>query len=150
MRRNGCNIVGESSGNNEIIHMYCDGACSGNPGPAGIGVYMEYKGQSKKHKEYIGHATNNIAELKAVQRGLSAITNKDLTVRVYTDSQYAIGMLTQHWKAKKNQQLINDIKKMMKDFSLIRFIKVAGHSGNIGNEICNELAVQAIKGGKSG
>ena len=75
------------------IAMYTDGASSGNPGPAGIGVYLKFGAHEKEISEYIGTATNNIAELTAVARGLSAIKNKTLPVIIFTDSQYVLGLL---------------------------------------------------------
>ncbi|MDO9264821.1 MAG: RNase H family protein, partial [Desulfosalsimonadaceae bacterium] len=54
---------------NAII-IYTDGASSGNPGPSGIGVVMEYGGHEREISNYIGIATNNIAELTAVQTAL--------------------------------------------------------------------------------
>ena len=42
-----------------VIHVFTDGACSGNPGPAGIGAYLVYEQHKKQLSEYIGEATNN-------------------------------------------------------------------------------------------
>lgn len=129
----------------DAIIVYTDGASSGNPGPAGIGVYLKFGGHEKEISEYIGVSTNNIAELKAVERGLQAIKNKKLPVRVYTDSQYVLGLLTLNWKAQKNQEIIIALKALMREFSDIKLIKVKGHQGNPGNEKADQLAVAAIK-----
>lgn len=129
----------------DAIIVYTDGASSGNPGPAGIGVYLQFGGHEKEISEYIGVATNNIAELKAVERGLLAIKNKKLPVRVLTDSQYVLGLLTLNWKAQKNQEIVTALKTLMHEFSDIRLIKVKGHHGNAGNEKADQLAVAAIK-----
>ena len=90
----------------KTIHVYTDGASSGNPGPAGIGVFLRYGAHEREISQYIGVATNNIAELEAIRVGLAEIKNPELPVRVYTDSSYALGLLTQGWKPKKNQDLI--------------------------------------------
>lgn len=129
----------------DAILVYTDGASSGNPGPAGIGVYLQFGGHEKEISEYIGVSTNNIAELKAVERGLQAIKNKKLPVRVLTDSQYVLGLLTLNWKAQKNQEIVAALKALMREFSDIRLIKVKGHQGNPGNEKADQLAVAAIK-----
>lgn len=129
----------------EVITVYTDGASSGNPGPAGIGVYLKFGDHEKEISEYIGVSTNNIAELKAVERGLQAIKNKRLPVRVYTDSQYVLGLLTLNWKAQKNQEIVMALKALMCEFSDIKLIKVKGHQGNPGNERADRLAVAAIK-----
>lgn len=127
------------------IVMYTDGASSGNPGPSGIGVLLLHGENRKEISEYIGFGTNNIAELKAVERGLSAIKNKKLPVRILTDSQYVLGLLSLNWKAQKNQEIVADIKQLMREFSDLKLIKVKGHQGNAGNETADRLAVDAIK-----
>ena len=59
-----------------VVQIYTDGASSGNPGPSGIGVVLIYGSQRKEIGEYIGEATNNIAELLAIQKGLAAVKEK--------------------------------------------------------------------------
>jgi len=127
-----------------VIHVYTDGACSGNPGPSGIGVLLRYGIHEKEISTYIGIATNNIAELEAIRTGLSLIRNTNLTVCVYTDSSYALGLLAKGWKAKKNQELVAGIRKMVSAFKDISFVKVKGHSGDEGNERVDKLATDAI------
>ena len=129
----------------ETIHVYTDGASSGNPGPAGIGIYLQYGMHEKEISQYIGVATNNIAELEAIRVGLAEIKNPELPVRVYTDSSYALGLLTLGWKPKKNQDLVKSIKRVMGKFKDLTFIKVQGHAGNEGNETADRLATGAIK-----
>ena len=53
--------------NQAAIHVYTDGASSGNPGPSGIGILLQYGGHQKEVSRYIGMATNNIAELEAIR-----------------------------------------------------------------------------------
>ena len=127
------------------IVVYTDGASSGNPGPAGIGAVLRYGDRKKEISRYIGMETNNIAELEAIRAALSAIKNKDLPVRLHTDSKYAIGVLTLGWKAKANQELIADIQRLLARFSDIRLIKVEGHAGVPDNELADTLATSAIK-----
>ncbi|MEN8244655.1 MAG: ribonuclease H [Thermodesulfobacteriota bacterium] len=129
----------------ETIHVYTDGASSGNPGPAGIGIFLQYGMHEKEISQYIGVATNNIAELEAIRVGLAEIKNPELPVRVYTDSSYALGLLTLGWKPKKNQDLVKSIKMVMGKFKDLTFVKVQGHAGNKGNEAADRLATGAIK-----
>jgi ribonuclease HI len=128
-----------------IVQIYTDGASSGNPGPAGIGVVLKYGAQRKEISAFIGRATNNIAELLAIQKGLAAVRNKRLPVRVYTDSSYAFGVLTLNWKPKKNTDIIRAIRRQMAAFADLRLIKVRGHHGVVENERADELATSAIR-----
>ena len=128
----------------DCIRIYADGASSGNPGPSGIGVLLRYREHEKEISRNIGLGTNNIAELEAIRTGLLEVKNPDLPVRVYTDSGYAYGLLTLGWKAKKNTELVGDIRMLMKRFKNLTFIKVKGHSGIEGNERADKLATLAI------
>lgn len=128
------------------IHIYTDGACSGNPGPMGIGVVLMADERRKEISEYLGPlGTNNIAELTAILRGLEAVKDRKRPILVYSDSAYSIGVLSKNWKAKANLELIAAIKKELARFASVKFIKVAGHSGIPENERCDELARQAIE-----
>ena len=129
----------------ETIHIYTDGACSGNPGPAGYGAILIYNSHVKEFSEYIGKATNNIAELTAIKIGLEAVKNKNIPVVIYSDSSYSIGVLSNGWKAKKNKELIQEIKSLMLTFESIEFVKVKGHSDNKLNERADKIANLAIK-----
>ena len=131
----------------DVIHIYTDGACSGNPGPAGIGVLLIYNKYRKHLSEFIGNATNNIAELRAIKLGLETIKPKfrNSIIKVYTDSGYCHGLFTKNWNAKKNIELVIDIRSLLVSFNNIEIIKVKGHSDNINNNIADELATNAIR-----
>lgn len=127
------------------IHVWTDGACSGNPGQAGLGVVIVGDGPGHREiSEYLGEATNNIAELTAILRGLEAVSDRTRPVIVYSDSAYSIGLLTQGWKAKKNVALVEQLRALARTFPDLRFVKVAGHSGVALNERVDYLATSAI------
>jgi ribonuclease HI len=132
----------------ETVHVWTDGACSGNPGPMGIGVVVVAGERRKEHGEFLGKGTNNIAELTAIQRGLELVAvlapSKDVPIRVYSDSSYAIGLLAKGWKAKANQDLVAALRDYLRGFRNLRLIKVEGHAGVPENERCDLLARQAI------
>jgi ribonuclease HI len=132
----------------DAVHVYTDGASAGNPGPSGIGVVLRFGKHKKEISRYIGDTTNNVAELEAIRLGLMAVKNTTLPVRVFTDSRYAYGVLTQGWKARKNQNIIESIKKILSKFNNLKFIKVEGHVGIEGNERADFLATSAIKKAK--
>jgi ribonuclease HI len=123
---------------------YTDGACSGNPGPAGLGVVLTEHGARRELSEYLGIGTNNVAELTAILRALEGVGRSAEPMLVHTDSQYAIGVLTKGWKAKANAQLIADIKERMRNFPRLSFVYVKGHAGIPLNERADELARAAV------
>lgn len=126
------------------IHVWTDGACSGNPGPCGIGVVVIDGTDQKEISEYLGEGTNNIAELTAILRGLETVTDRKRPVVVYSDSAYSIGLLTKAWKAKANQALVETLRALTKQFGDLRFVKVAGHAGIPLNERVDLLATSAV------
>jgi ribonuclease HI len=129
----------------DAIHVWTDGACSGNPGRAGLGVVIVGDGPGQREiSEYLGDATNNIAELSAILRGLQAVSDRKRTVIVYSDSQYSIGLLSQNWKAKKNVELVDELRALIRQFADVRFVKVLAHSGIALNERVDQLATGAI------
>lgn len=127
------------------IICYTDGACSGNPGPAGIGIILTYKNHKKEIFEYIGNSTNNIAELTAILRALENINDKNKEIIIYCDSMYSIGVLTKNWKVKANKELVNNIKNLIKTFPNIEILKVKAHENDELNNYVDELAKKSIK-----
>ena len=140
-------VIEEDNKKVNNIVCYVDGACSGNPGPGGIGIVILDGDIKEEISENIGRVTNNIAELYAIKRCLEEIHCDDRNIKIYTDSQYAIGVLTMNWSITANIELIHDIKSIMSFFKNIEFIKISGHTGDINNERANKLAQQASKEG---
>jgi ribonuclease HI len=129
----------------DTVHVWTDGACTGNPGPCGVGVVVIDGKDRQELGEFLGHGTNNIAELTAVLRGLELVRDPQRPVRVYSDSSYSIGVLSLGWKPKVNQELIAEIKERIRDFRDLKFVKVKGHSGIPENERCDQLATGSIR-----
>jgi len=139
-------VRGATNDNNDkdTICIYTDGASSGNPGPSGIGVVIRYQGMQKEISRFIGTATNNYAELEAIRVALEQIKNKNLPVRIFTDSNYAYGVLALGWKARKNRDLIEAIKKNLRRFKDIEICKIKGHADEAGNIRADLLATSAV------
>ncbi|MBX3159365.1 MAG: ribonuclease HI [Deltaproteobacteria bacterium] len=129
------------------IHVWTDGACTGNPGPCGLGVVIVDGEGTRELSEFLGQGTNNIAELTAILRGLEEVADKKRPVVVYSDSQYSIGVLTKNWKAKANVELITELRALLRQFADVRFVKVAAHSGIPLNERVDQLARDSITNG---
>lgn len=137
-------------GADTAVQLWTDGACSGNPGPAGLGVHAEYRGDAFELSEYLGEGTNNIAELTAILRALEVARDRwaGVPIDVMTDSEYCLGLLGLGWKAKANQALVERLKTTFAACPDVLLVKVKGHAGVPGNERADELARQAI-GGRS-
>jgi ribonuclease HI len=129
----------------DTVIVYADGACSGNPGPAGLGIVLIDRNGRRELSAYLGEGTNNIAELTAIMLAADAIEDKRAPVRIHTDSQYAIGVLSKGWKAKANVALIEQVRAALEPFTDLELIYVRGHSGVVLNERADALAVQAVK-----
>jgi ribonuclease HI len=125
------------------VIVYADGACSGNPGPCGIGVVILDGKEREEISEYLGTGTNNIGELTAIIRALERVP-RDRTVIIHSDSSYALGLLGQGWKAKANQDLVERMRKLAAGFRDLRLVKVAGHAGVVENERADALARDAV------
>jgi ribonuclease HI len=128
------------------IVAYTDGASSGNPGPSGIGIVLRFGSHEKEISKPIGIATNNVAELTAIEAALKAIRTTEIPVRLYTDSQYCYGLLSLGWKPKRNQKLVAAVRDMMKRFTDLRILKIEGHVGIDDNERADRLAREAATG----
>ena len=124
-----------------VVYLYCDGACKGNPGPGGCGIVLLYNDHRKNLGLYLGpETTNNIAELEALRHGLSVIKNKESRIIVCTDSTYVIGLMSKGWKPKANLELVEEIKEYLKEFPNLSFLQVPGHSFVPANEDADRLA----------
>lgn len=127
------------------VIVYADGACSGNPGPAGLGVVVLDGDDKAVLSEYLGHGTNNVAELTAIFRAATRLAGQGKPVRIYTDSKYSIGVLTQGWKAKKNPDLIRETKAALAALDDVKLYYVKGHAGIELNEVADQLARRAVE-----
>ena len=127
----------------DALYVFTDGACSGNPGPMGVGVVILDGKERKELSEYLGTGTNNIAELTAIVRALEACP-RERAIVLHSDSAYALGLLGKGWKAKANQELVERMRALAREFKQLYLVKVAGHAGVAENERCDELARQAI------
>lgn len=136
------------------VMLYTDGACSGNPGPGGYGAILIYKGMEKEVSGGELDTTNNKMEMMAVVKGLELL-KEPCDVTVYSDSAYVVNSIEKGWLLgwKKNNWIKAD-KKRVKNIEIwerilqlmqihtVRFVKVKGHSDNVYNNRCDQLAVR--------
>ena len=140
---------------NELIAVFCDGACSPNPGKGGWAAILKYKDHEKEISGNSPHTTNNRMELTAAVEALKELS-RPCTVTVYTDSKYLADCFRQGWMVKwikkgwktaskkpvKNQDLWKELYRYTQEHN-ITWKWIEGHSGHPENERADELAVQA-------
>ena len=140
----------------DIVELFTDGACSGNPGPGGWGCILRYKGTEKELCGGEPGTTNNRMEMMAVIQGISAL-KRACTIAVYTDSQYVQKGITEWiwgWKKRdwktadnkpvKNADLWQQLDALVKKHK-ISWHWVKGHAGHVENERADELARKGLK-----
>lgn len=150
-----------------MYRIFTDGACRGNPGIASW-AFVVYKNDTELgHKsDAVDQGTNNAMELTAIMEALEHI-NRNLAkykaegVTIFTDSAFCINVITNWmdgWQArgwqKKTQGPIQNLSIIKKIWELwhyigdnvgnVQIIKVAGHSGVLGNERADELCNKAL------
>ena len=134
------------------IKVYTDGACRGNPGPGGWGVYIQLNDEEKDLYGGNPETTNNQMEMQAALEALKYLKDKNDVIELYTDSNYLRQGITEwihKWKlnnwrtaAKKpvaNRDLwieISDLNEKMN----VQWNWVKGHAGDPGNERADLLA----------
>lgn len=133
------------------VTVYSDGAARGNPGPAGAGARAtDPSGQVVAEvSEYLGKATNNVAEYQALILGLQAV--KDLgfgRIRVFTDSDLMANQVTGAYKV-KNEGLKPLVAKARALLGAYREVEVQ-YIPREKNTACDKLANEAIDAGLEG
>ena len=139
----------------DVVEVWTDGACSGNPGPGGWGAILSYKGKERELSGGEPLTTNNRMELMGAISALETLT-RPCTVALHTDSQYLRnGIMTWIKSWKRNGWRTAD-KKPVKNVDLwqrldaavgehqVHWHWVKGHSGHDMNERADELARQGI------
>ena len=135
----------------QVVEMFTDGACRGNPGKGGWGGLMRYGDTEKSLYGGDPMTTNNRMELMAVIKGLEALT-KPCKVKITSDSKYVLTGITDwinNWKARNwktaNKKPVQNVElwKQLDELAALHDIEwgwVKGHSGHRENEIADDLA----------
>lgn len=138
------------------VEIFCDGACSGNPGPGGFGAILRVGSKVKELSGGAKETTNNRMEMTAAITALEALT-RSCRVTITTDSQYLVkgmrewlpGWIRKGWLNSKKEPVLNrDLWERLNTLAALHEIEwrwVKGHAGHVENERCDELARQAIR-----
>lgn len=137
------------------VEIFCDGACSGNPGPGGFGCILR---SGDREKELYGaepQTTNNRMELTAAITALESL-KRPCDVVLTTDSQYLVkgmtewmpGWIRRGWKNSKKEDVLNrDLWERLLELTRVHKVQwawIRGHNGHLENERCDALARAAI------
>jgi ribonuclease HI len=149
------------------IEAYCDGACSGNPGPgAAAALLLAYEGATLlKERELVSpvdpNTTNQRQELLAAIMALEALAKPGVEITMICDSKYVIDGITSWVKGWKRNGWVNSKKEPVANRELwerldqavqkhrVTWKWVKGHAGNIYNERVDQLAVAAVKAARN-
>jgi len=131
----------------DVLHIWTDGACSGNPGPGGWAYIMRYNEHSSQGSGHSDHTTNNRMELNAMLEGIMAIKDPSVPkeVRLYTDSTYVIHAINKGTGVSNAELMfaLHNLVKALQKYTMVVLIKVPGHAGDKMNEKVDKLAVAA-------
>lgn len=139
----------------EVVEVWTDGACKGNPGPGGWGAWLACGGREKELWGGEPATTNNRMELTAVIEALAALKRR-CEVVIHTDSQYVKNGITEWmsnwekrgWRTADGKPVKNDDlwKRLKAEVARhrVEWRWVKGHSGVAGNERADELANRGV------
>jgi ribonuclease HI len=144
------------AGSEELtVEIFCDGACSGNPGPGGYGAILRYDGRVKELSGGSRDTTNNRMELTGAIEALRQL-KRPCKVLITTDSQYLVKGMTEWisgwqkkgWRNSKKEPVVNkDLWELLLELASrheVQWKWVKGHAGHIENERCDQLARNGI------
>lgn len=149
----------------EKIIIYTDGGARNNPGPAGIGIviYDEAGEILKEYKEYIGEATNNQAEYKALIKGLELAqdyidsrlcgndekeggNDKEVKINCFLDSELVVKQLNKEYKVKDPsiKELYNQVLDLA-IFKNVNFEHIRREKNKLADRLVNEAIDEEVK-----
>ena len=140
----------------EIVEIYTDGACKGNPGVGGWGALLRTKGKEREMFGGEAHTTNNRMELMGAIAALEVLS-RPCHIRLHTDSKYVQqgisewvhGWKQRGWKTASKQPVKNEDLWRRLDEAVARhkieWIWIKGHAGHAENERADQLANRGVE-----
>jgi ribonuclease HI len=137
------------------VEIFCDGACSGNPGPGGFGCILR-SGENEKELSGAEPATTNnrmellgaITALESLKRPCHVVLTSDSQYLVKGMTEWISGWVKRGWKSSKKEDVLNrDLWERLltlANIHRIEWVWIRGHNGHMENERCDQLARAAI------
>ncbi|MCE9642773.1 MAG: ribonuclease HI family protein [Candidatus Andersenbacteria bacterium] len=126
----------------KVATLFTDGGARGNPGPAAIGFILSQMGNVPlEYGEYIGHATNNQAEYRALLAGLTEAKKQGIQgVQCFLDSELVVKQVRGEYRVKNDElkELLAEIKKLFPAFTSLTFQHVPRSKNKIADRLVNE------------
>jgi ribonuclease HI len=136
------------------IKIFTDGGARGNPGPSGIGVVIESAGAKKTYREFIGYATNNEAEYKALLFALQKVKllygktkTKSLSVECFLDSELVVKQMNHKYKINEEniQKFFLQIWNLSVDFGEVKYTHIPRGKNSEADRLANLALDEATR-----
>jgi len=136
------------------IKIFTDGGARGNPGPSGIGIVIESAGAKKTYREFIGYATNNEAEYKALLFALQKVKllygktkTKSLSLECFLDSELVVKQMNHQYKINEEniQKFFLQIWNLSIDFGEVKYIHISREKNSEADRLANLALDEATR-----
>lgn len=137
-----------------MIRIFCDGSSKGNGDHAGIGIVIFLNGRVIKVKEYIGMATNNVAEYTALKRALEIVTElgiEDRTIKVFMDSELVVRQMRNEYAVRDPDlaRIKHEIDSLIASNNLdVKFQHIGREYNTLADKLANEAIERALSTGE--
>lgn len=151
---------GDNAGRDDVVVVYTDGACSGNPGPGGWAWAVAPSGEPSRSGAE-GHTTNQRMEIAAALDAIREFADDPRTILVVSDSAYVVKCFTENWwkgwlargwrnsqrQPVANRDLWEPLIELVTSRGRVEFEWVKGHSGDPMNDLVDAMAVARAQSG---
>lgn len=132
------------------LEIFTDGAARGNPGPAAVGVavYDEAKKLIEEYNEFLGHATNNTAEYKALIAGLKAAKKYvPCSICFFLDSELVVRQMKREWKVRDANLagLFEKAQSQLGEFEKVEFKYIPREQNKVADSLANKALDNVAK-----
>jgi ribonuclease HI len=132
-----------------VWSLYCDGASRGNPGLAGVGVVVldPFGAVREEQREFLGQATNNVAEYRGLLLGLTRARDLGVKkIRVFSDSELLVRQINGSYRVKQPHLLVlwQEVQRELQQFKAFEVIHVPRELNRQADRLANEAIDQKL------